>query len=357
MIKVTNWGRARDSQQFWGLILEGWGCHDAGWKAMNAIKLWLLLLLCLPGGRVALAQRPAWEVRMLQGLEYANAREWAKASGFEFHAARGSSEFVVSNSWAKMTFNLESKKMVLNEKILWLSQNPLGHSNVEYLASMDLETLLTPILFPPKLAGGGKVGLVAIDAGHGGRDPGNHRRGHLEKVYTLLLAQELRDVLKARGISSVLVRTNDTYLGLAQRANIARAKRADLLVSLHYNAFSDPGIGGLEVFALTPAGALPTSGGTRLSPRSPGNRNDAFNAILAYQIQKQLTKATEMRDRGLRRAGFMVLRESTMPSVLVEAGFLTNLEDSKAITESAARRKVAVAIADGISAYKRLVDN
>lgn len=324
---------------------------------MNAIKLWLCVLVGGLATHASVGQGAKWEVRTLRGQEYANARQWASASGFEFYPSRGGAEFVVSNSWAKMVFNLSSQKMVLNDKILWLSIPPTSSGNLEYVSTLDLETLIQPILFPERLPKGKKVTLVAIDAGHGGRDPGNHSKGRLEKVYTLLLAQELRDALRSRDINSFLVRSNDTYIGLEERPNIAKAKGADLFVSLHYNGFSQSAIGGMEVFALTPAGATPTNGGTKPSPRSPGNRNDPHNAILAYQVQKQMARHLDMRDRGLRRAGFMVLRESTMPAVLIEAGFLTNPADAKAIADSAHRKKVALAIADGIAAYKRLVEN
>jgi N-acetylmuramoyl-L-alanine amidase len=113
---------------------------------------------------------------------------------------------------------------------------------------------------------------------------------------------------------------------------------------------------GVETFSLTPAGAVSTNGGTP-SPHSRGNRNDSLNLLLGYQVHKFLLQRTDFEDRGLRRAGFMVLREIDMPGILIEGGFMSNPSDARKIFSAAHRKVVARAIADGVLNFKQLVES
>ena len=88
----------------------------------------------------------------------------------------------------------------------------------------------------------------------------------------------------------------------------------------------------------------------------PGNRFDARNILLGYQMQKALLKALPTEDRGLRRARFAVLRAAEMPAVLVEGGFMTNPAEGRRIYDPAYRRQMAQAIVDGVKAYKNLIE-
>jgi N-acetylmuramoyl-L-alanine amidase len=88
----------------------------------------------------------------------------------------------------------------------------------------------------------------------------------------------------------------------------------------------------------------------------PGNRFDPRNALLAYQIQKALAGRAGMEDRGLKRARFAVLRDATMPAVLIEAGFMTNPADSRRIYDPVQRKRLAQSVGDGILDYRRLVE-
>ena len=132
----------------------------------------------------------------------------------------------------------------------------------------------------------------------------------------------------------------------------------DLFLSLHYNsspAGNNP-VSGVEVFCLTPTGATPTNGGDQPSKASPGNRYEAHNVLLAYQIQKAIIQNLGLSDRGVRRAGFVVLRKAEMPAVLIEAGFMSDPAEARKIYDPAHRRRMAQAIVEGLLAYKRLVE-
>jgi N-acetylmuramoyl-L-alanine amidase len=202
---------------------------------------------------------------------------------------------------------------------------------------------------------GQRVKTIVIAAGHGGKDPGNMVNRNQEKTYTLLLAKALKQELVARGFKVVMTRDDDTFVDLEPQAVIARRAKADLFVSVHYNAVADVAPKGVETFSLTPAGAISTNGGTP-SRGAAGNRYDSHNMLLAYQVHKAMLRRTDYEDRGIRRAQFMVLRELHMPGILVEGGFMSNPSDARKIYSAAHRKIMARAIAEGIVTYKGLVE-
>jgi N-acetylmuramoyl-L-alanine amidase len=113
---------------------------------------------------------------------------------------------------------------------------------------------------------------------------------------------------------------------------------------------------GIETYCLTPAGATSSNaqgeGDTRWFK---ANGNDEKNMLLAYQLQKSMVRELPVEDRGVKRARFQVLREATMPAVLIEGGFLSHPIEQKKILDAAYRRQLARAIVDGILAYKKTV--
>jgi N-acetylmuramoyl-L-alanine amidase len=222
-------------------------------------------------------------------------------------------------------------------------------------------TTLAPILSPPKMAAGRRVKTIVLDPGHGGKDPGNQEGHRQEKQFTLTFASELSDLLSKAGFSVSLTRTRDAFIDLPERPDIARRRRADLFISLHFNSADGRGgsaVQGTEVFCMTPARTSSTNsrgqGGS--SGAYPGNRFDPLNMLLAYQLQKAITEKTGAEDRGVKRARFAVLRSAEMPAAYVEGGFMTNPRDARRIYDPTQRRQMAQAIVDGVLAYKRLVE-
>jgi N-acetylmuramoyl-L-alanine amidase len=157
-----------------------------------------------------------------------------------------------------------------------------------------------------------------------------------------------------------LTRSSDSTLDLETRPDLARRRKADLFVSLHFNSVesSAGSVRGSEVYCLTPAGASSTNarGQGAGSGQYPGNQFDQKNILLAHEVQKSLTHGLGTEDRGVRRARFAVLRESTMPSVLIEGGYLSNPVEGKKILDPAYRKQMAKAIVDGLLAYKKIVE-
>ena len=238
---------------------------------------------------------------------------------------------------------------------MWLCSSVLEHNGSLYISEQDISKTLQPILSPEKLGKGKRIRTIAIAAGHGGKDPGNMVKQEEEKKYTLLLAKALKQEFTSRGFKVVMTRETDKFVDLEPQAVIARRAKADLFITVHYNAVDDPDPKGIETFALTPAGAISTNGGTP-NQRSDGNRQDSYNMLLAYQVHKSMLKETDFEDRGIRRAGFMVLRHLNMPGILIEGGFMSNPSDARKIYSAAQRQVMARAIAEGVVQYRKLVE-
>jgi N-acetylmuramoyl-L-alanine amidase len=172
--------------------------------------------------------------------------------------------------------------------------------------------------------------VVIIDPGHGGKDPGTIGIGGVqEKNVILPISQEVAAILEQQGVQAVLTRNSDYFVSLEGRVQMAEQARATLFVSIHANAISlsRPDVNGLETYYY-----------------SSGQR-------LAQTIHNSILQSVDVRDRRVRQARFFVLRKSSMPSVLVEVGFLTGREDSEKLANSAYRSQIAQAIARGILLY------
>jgi N-acetylmuramoyl-L-alanine amidase len=174
---------------------------------------------------------------------------------------------------------------------------------------------------PPR---GGHV--VAIDPGHGGKDPGAiGATGLVEKDVVLDVGLRLRDALRRQGVRTVMTRESDVFVDLADRVPIALRAGATVFVSVHANATTRGVIRGVETYYLKPTSVL-----------------------LATLIQEELGRSLGIPDRGIRTANFKVLRDSPVPAVLVEVGYLTNLEDEALLRTPAFRQRVAEAIGRGV---------
>ncbi len=220
--------------------------------------------------------------------------------------------------------------------------------------------------------------LIAIDAGHGGKDPG--AIGHLktqEKDITLKIARELEKKLKRRkGFKPFLIRRDDRYLALAERVRLARAGRADLLISIHADAFPKRSAHGSSVFALSTKGA--SSRAAELLAKTENQADKLFgeitvgdssealskmlidlaqNAVLESSIEcggyilNQLSRVNTLHKAQVEQAGFAVLRAPDVPSLLVETAFISNPKEERKLRSKRHQRKLAGAIAEGVVEY------
>jgi len=172
---------------------------------------------------------------------------------------------------------------------------------------------------------------VVIDAGHGGHDRGGIPGQRLsEKLYTLDVSKRVEQLLKKAGLRTVMTRTRDVFIPLSTRCSIANRYRNAIFVSIHFNSGYREGANGIETFSYSSTGRQ-----------------------LAAYIHRQLKRVVPFEDRGLKHRGFYVLRNTKIPAVLVECGFLTNGREARMIRSSRYRQGIAEAIARGILDYRR----
>lgn len=186
-----------------------------------------------------------------------------------------------------------------------------------------------------------------------------HAGSNLEKEFTLLLAQEVRQQLNRAGLKATLTRTSDSFVDLGTRPEVAKRRGADLFVSLHFNAAENsPGsVKGAEVYCLTPPGAFSTnSRGEGNTAGCVGNRTNDKSILLAHEMQRALIEGLGVEDRGVRRARYAVLKDAVMPAILIEAGFMSHPTEGRKILDPNYRRQIAKAIVAGILTYRKKVE-
>lgn len=228
------------------------------------------------------------------------------------------------------------------------------------MAESDYERTLKPVLYPSRYQPKPRLQLVAIDAGHGGNDPGaiNKRLRLEEKALTLDLALRLDKILRKRGFRTSLTRTKDVFVGLEERSALATRAKADFFVSLHFNAAADARVRGMETFCFTPVGHPSTSRAKVTAAdrvEAKAHRQDAWNLLGAYSVQRSLVDRLAGTDRGVKRARFTVLKNLSCPGILVEGGFVTHAEEGKALGTGTYREKMALAIAEGLVNYRQRI--
>lgn len=177
--------------------------------------------------------------------------------------------------------------------------------------------------------------LIVLDPGHGGNDEGAKSSTVMEKKITLTTACLTKTFLEDLGYRVILTRSRDIYISPSGRATIANKNEGDLFVSIHFNAASNPSAKGIEVFYYN----------QEKSKRSQSSRQLANN-ILYYLLDE-----TASISRGVKKANHLVTRETVMPAVLVEGGFITNPEERDRLKDRAHLSKIADAIAKGIDKY------
>jgi N-acetylmuramoyl-L-alanine amidase len=218
---------------------------------------------------------------------------------------------------------------------------------------------------------------IAIDAGHGGEDPGARgRAGTLEKNITLSIAQKLKERIETEpNMRAVLTRDGDFFIPLHMRVEKARRVKADLFVSIHADAFVKPSANGSSVFALSERGATSVAarwlakqendadliGGVNLGIKDPYLKQTLLDLSQTASINDSLKlgKAVLQEMGGINRlhknyveqAGFAVLKAPDIPSILIETAFISNPDEERKLRDPAYQNKMAEAIFNGIKRY------
>lgn len=220
--------------------------------------------------------------------------------------------------------------------------------------------------------------VVAIDAGHGGDDPGAQGpHGTEEKLVTFAIAKKLAALINAQpGMKAVMVRRGDYYIGLRKRMQIARAAKANLFISIHADAFEDASVRGASVYTLSTRGASSEAahwlansenasdvGGVSLS-----DKEDVLASVLldlsqtatqqaSFEVAKSVLKNFQnisvLHKDSVQKAGFIVLKSPDIPSILVETAYISNPLEEQNLTSARYQAKMANAIFAGVRNYFR----
>jgi N-acetylmuramoyl-L-alanine amidase len=220
--------------------------------------------------------------------------------------------------------------------------------------------------------------VVAIDAGHGGRDPGAIGPGGNHEKHVVLAISKALAMLVDRepGYRAVLVRTGDYFIPLAERPAIARREGADIMVSVHADAFDRKAANGASVYALSQSGATSETakyladrenradligGSVALNDKDPvlaGVILDlSMTATLNHSLQlgnqvlKSMSGVGRLHNSRVEQAGFVVLKSPDMPSILVETGFISNPEEARKLRDPAHQKRLAGAIFTGVKRH------
>lgn len=359
-LRISCWlircARVRNGLNFHGLkfLMSGIGFLPGFWGLVAFCMGWTLTACA------SAASAPPIVVRSVDGTDYATLESVALNYQLKMAWKPGADTLLLSNRWVQARFFINARRCELDGVCVYLSHEVIRSNNTPMLAYRDLATVLRPLLFPAKRKPPKQIRVVAIDPGHGGRDPGNQNGLQKEKDYTLKLARELRDRLQHCGLKVVMIRDDDRFVQLEDRPYKAKIHSADVLLSLHFNSVSrsNSQLRGSEVFCLAPEGAQSTDGNSEGIPtiRYSGNKQDSQNILLAYHVHKALIRNLNMEDLGVRRARWVVLRNAEMPAILIEGGFMSDPQDARRIYSDQQRKQLAQAILDGFLAYKRLME-
>ena len=226
---------------------------------------------------------------------------------------------------------------------------------------------------------GRKINVVIIDPGHGGKDPGTiGMSGAFEKDVNLSIALKLRDFLikEYDDIEVILTREKDEFIELRERGRIANSNRGDLFISIHCNArkTEEHNKRGFELYLLSLARLdeaaditsnenrylIPTKKDSLVTKYIPNkiissltlNSNFKNSERFAFILQSELGKGIYLPSRGFFQAGFLVLVGASMPSVLVECGYLTNEDDEEYLLSNEGQNEIAKSIYKAIRYFK-----
>jgi N-acetylmuramoyl-L-alanine amidase len=231
-----------------------------------------------------------------------------------------------------------------------------------------------------------KVDVVVIDAGHGGKDPGTRGKKSLEKDVALKIALKLGNYIEKNvpGVKVIYTRKDDRYIALDERANIANKNKADLFICIHANALAGSRAHGTETYVM---GLHKDNSNFELAkrenavilmdenyeqryegfdPNSPESyilfsltqsAHQESSLLFAQKIEDQFKLRAGRVSRGVKQAGFVVLWRTTMPSVLVETGFLSDAKEEQFLSTTAGQDLIASGIYRAFKEYKSEVES
>lgn len=321
--------------------------------------------------RVAPTRPPAqlWPFTKLEGADYVSLQAVAERYGMKLAWAKPDLERTLADArGVRFQFEVRQRDSYLDGVRVFLGAPVLLYKGELWLSKLDVIKTVAPLLRPEDhrfLLPVAPPKLIVLDAGHGGADPGkqNLRLKLNEKDLTLDVVLRLKKLLELRGFTVRLTRSEDVKLApeqradLERRAGVANEVKADLFLSVHFNAVEARDaarVSGAETYVLTPQfqfSSTDNTGDSLTGIAFPGNRQDIANVILGFHLHRQLLAGLKASDRGFKRGRLRVLCFPECPAALLEAAYLSNDKEAARLGTPEFRQEIAEAIADGVSAY------
>ncbi|WP_438480004.1 N-acetylmuramoyl-L-alanine amidase family protein [Oleiharenicola lentus] len=320
--------------------------------------------------RPAAAAKPAkvtpFETVKIGGEDYVDVRDFAKRFGLKAAWETKNTSVTLSDArGVRFDFEKDQRDYFTDGIRVFLGDAVRLYKESLWISRTDIFKIIGPLLVPSDYleafpAGAPKV--IVLDPGHGGIDPGtqNVKLKLNEKSMALDVVARLKKSLELRGWKVILARSTDKELSrnkvkdLLMRTDIANKAKADIFLSIHFNAAPDA-IAGVETYSMTPQGMRSTGDYSTGDPMSktvfPNNRFDVPNLVLGGHIHRALVGELKTPDRGFKRGRWGVLRMLECPGVLIECGYLSNDAEARRIGTSEWRQRIAEGIADGVQAY------
>jgi N-acetylmuramoyl-L-alanine amidase len=313
-----------------------------------------------------------WATTRLRNLDYVSARDVAKQFGFSIAWSKPDIAMTLSDArGVRFVFEGNQNDCHFDGLRVFLGQPVVRHKDGLWINLLDVIKIVAPLARPAdhlaQLPASGPHTIV-LDPGHGGVDPGkeNHRLGLNEKTFTLDVALRLKKILELRGWRVLLVRTEDRELSkdkktdLQMRDEFANRSKADLFLSIHFNAVekSPERVTGIETYILPPQFMLTTgfeTGDDMTKVAFPGNRFDNGNLLLGEQLHRAMVGGLRTPDRGYKHARLAVLRLLDCPGALVECAFLSNDAEARRVATPEFRQQIAESLAAGVQNYSAAI--
>ena len=315
-----------------------------------ATLLGIALLLCVTASTYA-----QWTLYKIGGRDYVPVENVATFYGLG-HAVRSGNDIIMEVGGRSLKGSVGSVEFYINRLKFNLSYPITESGGVPVISRMDLTKVIEPVLRPQKIKNAELIDTIVLDPGHGGHDNGATSVYGFEKAFSLDVAIRARALFMQAGYKVVMTRTNDTFIPLGDRVRFANQFTNALFISIHFNSGGNGT--GLETYTLAPRG-VPSmmADGPRISDyeQCPGNVNDSENIALATATHAALVMRSRMYDRGIKRARFVVIRDITIPGVLIEGGFLSNDSDARLVALPAYRQQMASCIVMAVQNYRRAV--
>ena len=316
--------------------------------------------------------RPAapqlWPLTRLHGVDYIDVNEIARRFDLKAAWTKPQQELTLSDArGARFVFSASQYDFYFDGLRVFLGARALSEKKTLFLTKLDVIKIVAPLLRPGDHADPAPVRppkTIVLDPGHGGGDPGkeNLALGLNEKTFTLDVALRLKKLLEAEGWRVLMTRKDDKVfsgdkkLDLQMRDEFANREKADLFLSIHFNAVerNPQQVTGVETYILPAQYMLSTLEEKKddmTDTAYPGNRFDYANLLLGEQLHRAVLGSLKTPDRGFKRGRLAVLRLLDCPGALVECAFLSNDAEARRIATPEFRQQIAAGLSDGLRNY------